>query len=106
MADVAEVALVGGHMPLHDEIATLGRSVASPDQMELIRQARNALLEKSNEHVLLDTAGIIGFFATITLVVDFAGHYSDKITNMLAAMSKILSGARQVRQALCCCCSC
>ena len=41
--------------------------------------AREALLAKSNEHVLLDTAGIIGFFATITVVVDFAGHYSDDI---------------------------
>jgi hypothetical protein len=34
---------------------------------------------RSQEHALYDTAGIIGFFATITIVVDFSGHFSEAI---------------------------
>ncbi|CAE7172364.1 unnamed protein product [Symbiodinium microadriaticum] len=77
---VSETALLGGGQhPLHQEIAALAHAVASPENAAKILVAREALLAKSNEHVLLDTAGIIGFFATITVVVDFTGHYSDDI---------------------------
>lgn len=62
MALVAETALLGGQHPLHDEISALAIAVASPETPEKIGLARKALAERSNEHALLDAAGIIGFF--------------------------------------------
>jgi len=106
MADVSETALLGGHHPLHNEISALATAVASPEDMERIRTAREALLAESNEHALLDTAGIIAFFATITIVVDFAGHFSPHLVNVLNKMAKVISSARVarmiVRRLLCC----
>ena len=58
-------------------------TVLTPRKVDRIRVAREALLAASNEHALLDTAGIIAFFATITTVVDFAGHYSTQLLKML-----------------------
>ncbi|CAE7949525.1 DnaJ-like subfamily B member 8 [Symbiodinium microadriaticum] len=58
--------------------------------MARIRTAREALLAESNEHALLDTAGIIAFFATITIVVDFAGHFSPHLVNVLNKMAKVV----------------
>ena len=106
MADVSETALLGGHHPLHDEIGALAFAVASPENMDEIRAARKALLAQSNEHVLLDVAGIIAFFATITTVVDFGGHFSPGLINTLNKIAKVISGARvarqRVRRVMCC----
>lgn len=107
MQTVAETAVLGGGVhPLHDEIGALVRAVAAPEDMEKIAQARKALLEKGNEHALYDTAGIIGFFATITIVVDFSGHFSEDLMKMFDKMANIISGGRKmrqmVRQTLCC----
>ena len=74
--------------------------------MEDIRLAREALVSKSNEHALWDTAGIIAFFATITTVVDFAGHFSDELPKVLKKLAKVISSGRHLRatcrRVLCC----
>mmetsp|Transcript_34045 Transcript_34045/g.41928 ORF Transcript_34045/g.41928 Transcript_34045/m.41928 type:complete len:109 (+) Transcript_34045:711-1037(+) len=106
MQNVSELALLGGHHPLHDEIGALARAVASPENRNEIARARKELLEKSNEHALYDVAGIIGFFATITTVVDFAGHFSGDMVKIFDKLSSVIAGAREMRQMvrrnLCC----
>ncbi|CAK8997062.1 unnamed protein product [Durusdinium trenchii] len=106
MALVSETALIGGFHPLHPEISELAAAVASPENMEDIRLAREALVSKSNEHALWDTAGIIAFFATITTVVDFAGHFSDELPKVLKKLAKVISSGRHLRatcrRVLCC----
>jgi len=97
MALVSETALLGAHHPLHDEISALAAAVASPESQEPIRLAREALREKGQEHALLDVAGIIGFFATITIVVDFTGHKSEEFAQLLTRMASIIDLGRRVR---------
>lgn len=102
MAKFAEAANTGEHFPLNDEICALSAAVAAPEKVDAIETSRQALLKSSNEHVLYDVAGIIGFFAVITIVVDFAGHYSPGLAQGLWAAAGFLNKARAVRQTLCC----
>lgn len=97
MARGAETALLGWQHPLHDEISALAIAVASPETPEKIGLARKALAERSNEHALLDAAGIIGFFATITILVDFTGHSSQEFVKMFQRMAKIIATGRRIR---------
>ncbi|OLP88170.1 hypothetical protein AK812_SmicGene30559 [Symbiodinium microadriaticum] len=80
------------------KISALAAAVASPEKsQEPIRLAREALREKGQEHALLDVAGIIGFFATITIVVDFTGHKSEEFAQLLTRMASIIDLGRRVR---------
>mmetsp|Transcript_83656 Transcript_83656/g.116270 ORF Transcript_83656/g.116270 Transcript_83656/m.116270 type:complete len:112 (-) Transcript_83656:198-533(-) len=98
MQNITETALLGAYHPLHNEIGALAAAVANPEDVEKIAQARKELVEKSNEHVLYDTAGIIGFFATITIVVDFTGHFSQDLKKLFDIMASIISSGRVMRQ--------
>lgn len=53
-----------------------------------------------NDHAVLDAAAVVGFFASITKIVDFSGHYSDDLMKFLEKMEKVLSGARKVRMVI------
>lgn len=82
---------MGTHPPYQDE---LGRAVA---MNERIAEAATALQAAANEHALYDASGVIGFFAVITRIVDFTGHYYEEKTDVLFKIGGVLSVARRVR---------
>ena len=62
------------------------------------QDARDALVSAAgNRHALLDAAGIIAWFATITTVVDFSGHYNSKVIVILDRIASILRAGRKLR---------
>ena len=102
MANLSEAAL-GAEPALAEELSQLGEAVGKQLEEAKIQEARRVLAEAAgNDHALLDASGIIAFFCTITKIVDFSGHYSDRLTKMLAGVSSVLVGARRVRQTVCC----
>jgi hypothetical protein len=105
MANLSGEAIFGENgVPYREEISSLAKSVGDGEPEEKVKEARDALAKVAgNDHAVLDTAGIVGFFASITKIVDFSGHYSDDIMKMVDRMSNVLSGARRIRQTLCCC---
>lgn len=106
MAFVSGEAFLGSnHLPpLHEEITLLAKIMATvPEQVEKVQEARNNLLNAKkggNQHALLDTAGVIGFFASITIIVDATGHYSDEFPNDLARLGTFLSAGHRMRSTL------
>lgn len=86
-------------MPLHTEIAALAAVVAAnPENAQKAQDARDALVSAAgNRHALLDAAGIIAWFATITTVVDFSGHYNSKVIVILDRIASILRAGRKLR---------
>mmetsp|Transcript_6672 Transcript_6672/g.11823 ORF Transcript_6672/g.11823 Transcript_6672/m.11823 type:complete len:115 (+) Transcript_6672:1051-1395(+) len=96
MANVAGEAILGEKPPLADELAAFGQAVASGDEKQ-VTMGRAALLAARNEHAVLDSAAIIGFFSSITKIVDLSGHYSDDLAKALDKMGKFLSAARSIR---------
>lgn len=105
MANLSGEAILGeDSIPYRTEIAALAKAVGDGEPEDKVRLAREALIKASgNEHSVLDTAGIVGFFASITKIVDFSGHYSDDIMNLVDRMSAVLTASCRVRQTLCCC---
>jgi len=85
---------LGTHPPYRDELQGLGRAVA---MNEGIAEAATALQVAANEHALYDASGVIGFFAVITRIVDFTGHYYEEKTDVLFKIGGVLSAARRVR---------
>jgi len=94
MAYVTGEAILGTHPPHWNELYELGRAVA---QNEGVTEAAAALQAVTNEHALYDASGVVQFFATITKIVDFTGHYLDDLTNICFTIGGILSVARRVR---------
>ena len=100
MAAVSGKAIMGQDPPLNDELVAFGKAIASGDP-KLIAETREALrLAAGNDHAVLDAAAVVGFFASITKLVDFSGHYNNDLMKFLEKMEKILSGARKVRMAI------
>mmetsp|Transcript_39806 Transcript_39806/g.96081 ORF Transcript_39806/g.96081 Transcript_39806/m.96081 type:complete len:105 (+) Transcript_39806:954-1268(+) len=94
MAYVAGEAILGEKPPHWEELSALGRAVALK---EGVYEAAEALKAVSNEHAVYDASGIIGFFASITKIVDFTGHYSDTFPSRLERVGAVLNGARYIR---------
>ena len=102
MANLSEAAL-GTEPPLAEELSHLAEAVGNQLDESRLRRAREALAEAAgNDHALLDACGIIAFFCTITKIVDFSGHYSDRLMRMLAGVASVLARARRGRRTLCC----
>ena len=73
---------------LDSEIRTLGTTLAQPETM-LYHDARQALLEASNEHALLDVAGIIAWHSLISKMVDLSGFFHPKIPGIFTKLATI-----------------
>lgn len=99
MAAVSGKAIMGEDPPLTNELKAFGQAIASGNPNE-IAKTRQALLDASNEHAVLDASVVVGFFASITKIVDFSGHYSNDLMVMMETMEVVLSGARKVRRFL------
>ena len=97
MAFVAGEAILGEKPELWKELSALGRAIALNQG---VPEATAALQAVSNEHALYDASGVIGFFASITKIVDFTGHYADDYPRILEKVGGILSGARRVRHSI------
>lgn len=52
---------------------------ASLSPSERINTAARSLEKSGGEHALLDAAGVVGFFAAMTIMVDSSGHSSDRM---------------------------
>ena len=97
MAAVSGKAIMGSDPPLTKELEDFGSALAKGDKKE-IDEARKALRDAAgNDHAVLDAAAVCGFFASITKIVDFAGHYSSDLMTSLDKMAIVLSGARKIR---------
>jgi len=71
---------------------------STPENAWEAQKAREALVTAAgNNHALLDTAGVIAFFTTITTVVDFSGHYNEAVVLVLDRITQILQAGRQMR---------
>ena len=49
------------------------------------------------QHAVLDAAGVIEFFASVTRVVDLTGHYSDDFPKAIYKIGRLLSFCQRVR---------
>jgi hypothetical protein len=96
MAAVSGFAIMGEDPPLTTELKAFGQAIARGDPTE-IATTRQTLLDTSNEHAVLDAAAVVGFFASITKIVDFSGHYSNELVVMLEKMAVVLDRARKTR---------
>ena len=76
------------------ESRELGTALALHEGVE---EARQALLGASNEHALLDVAGIIAWHALISKVVDVAGFYTAKVPNIIRKLGAIATFCHKVR---------
>ena len=100
MAAASGKAIMGEDPPLNDELVAFGKAIASGDP-KAIAETREALrVAAGNDHAVLDAAAVVGFFSSITKIVDFSGHYADDLMKFVGKMEKILSGAREVRMAI------
>ena len=107
MTVVTGPALLGDdeRHPLQDEIVAFADAIGSNGGggggEDAIAKARTALLQASgNRHALYDVAGILGFFSSMTKVVDFTGHYTDKMSQVMHRVATMLTTGRQMRQCL------
>ncbi|CAB9506059.1 expressed unknown protein [Seminavis robusta] len=88
-----------GHTPsLDTQVRALGRAMAKPEAG--YQEARQALLDASNEHALLDVAGIIAWHSLISKCVDMSGFYSEKVPNIIGKLAKIAIVTRAIREIL------
>lgn len=87
---------MGKQPELEAEVRALGTEMAQPEKMRY-EDARRALLEASNEHAVLDVAGIIAWHALISKVVDVSGFFAPKIPNIFSKLAVIAIFARRVR---------
>lgn len=63
-----------------------------------VEAAWQALQDAAGEHVVLDTAGVIGMFSAMTIVVDLSGHTMPAaIPTILAPVFKRLAACRRCR---------
>jgi hypothetical protein len=86
------------------EISALAQAVGNGESEANLAKARDAIIKATgNEHALLDVAGVVGYFDSITKIVDFSGHYSDKIMKKVETLAMIVSEARKIRKTLCFC---
>lgn len=100
MAALGGKVVMGEVPPLVPEIEAFGKAVSGGNPNE-IEEARKALRDAAgNEHAGLDAAAVVGFFASITKIVDFSGHYDLELSKMMQKMEKVLGGARTVRMFL------
>ena len=84
-----------GKLPSLDaHVRALGIAIADQEGYE---EARLALLEASNEHALLDVAGIIALHAVYTKTVDLNGFYSP-FPNIIRTLGSIVIAARYLRE--------
>jgi len=59
------------------ELEAFGEAMGScPPDVAKLAAARNDLLLVGGEHALLDAAGVVGMFLSITKIVDCTGHRS------------------------------
>ena len=82
---------------LDHQARALGRALALNTG---VSEARSALLERSNEHALLDITGIIAWHACISKVVDMSGFYSNKILVVVGKVAQVAIFCRRCREIL------
>lgn len=92
---------MGTEPPLSEELAAFGAAVASGDAA-VLEDARSKLHEAAGggtygDHTVYDAAAVVGFFASITKVVDLSGHYDSSLMGMLETIGNTLRKARRVR---------
>ena len=105
MATVAGTAIMGTEPPLAEELKAFGEAIANGTDTEL-EEARSRLHNAAGggargDHAVYDAAAVVGFFASITKVVDLTGHYDPTLMKMLEKMGRVLSTARSVRTCSC-----
>lgn len=90
---------MGREPELDAQVRALGTEMAQPERM-LYKEARLALLKASNEHAVLDVAGIIAWHSLISKVVDVSGFFHPKIPGIFSKLSVIAIAARRIRNFL------
>ena len=68
-----------------------------PESNQGVDQARKELCHVANQHAMLDAAGVIGFFASVTRIVDLTGHYSDDFPKAIYKIGRLLSFCQRIR---------
>jgi hypothetical protein len=87
-----------GQLPTLDfEVRALASAIAMPEYPEGFEEARLALLKASNEHAVLEVAGIIAAHALISKTVDLAGFFSP-IPTICRILARIIMMARFIRE--------
>lgn len=90
-----------GEVPtLTKEVRALGEAMARPEDEEGYKKARQALIDASNEHAVLDVSGIIAWHSLISKVVDTAGFYSPRVPTIISKLSTVVIFARSIRDLL------
>lgn len=87
-----------GVVPHMELLAHFGQVAARPlgptDDAAALVRAREVLHSSLGQGALLDAAGIVGMFSSITRVVDLTGHKSVEI-RVAARVTTVLSWMRQ-----------
>lgn len=85
-----------GPIPHFRELNDFGTSCANVQQSrDNLVKARNVLLgTERGEHAVLDAAGVVAMFSTITRVVDLTGHKS-RAMSIAARVTNLIVLARQ-----------
>jgi hypothetical protein len=85
-----------GKLPTLDaEVRALASAIAMPE--EGYEDARLVLLKASNEHAVLEVAGIIAFHSAISKTVDLAGFFNP-MADILKILARIIIMARVIRE--------